>query len=103
MAGVPAKLVTLIVVYQAQTVVQARLRALGVVGYSESSVEGHGATGDRRAGLIDAANIQFTIVTSDAIASQILDWVERDLSTHHPSIAYVTDVLAAPASRFKPA
>jgi hypothetical protein len=101
MAGVPAKLVTLIVIYQAQTVVQAHLRALGITGYSESSVDGHGETGDRRAGLIDAANIEYKIVTSASLAEKVLEWVERDLARHHPCVAYVVDVVAAPSSRFK--
>ncbi len=100
MVGVPAKLVTIITVYQAQTTVQAHLRSLGITGYSEHSVDGHGSTGERHAGLIDAANIQFTVVTSADQATKLLGWVERNLSQHHPSVAYAGDVVAVPTSRF---
>ncbi len=101
MVAVPAKLVTIIVPFQSRSIVEGRLKAIGVSGFSAVSVEGSGAHGVKKAGFIDAANIQFTIVTNAQHSETLLTWVEKELSVHQACIAFAADVVAVPAKHFQ--
>ncbi|MEO9140670.1 MAG: hypothetical protein ABI332_00245 [Polyangiaceae bacterium] len=89
-----AKLVTIVTVFGGQTAVEGALASLGVGGYTRSKGKGTGAHGVRPASVFEADNAIFTIVTTNATAAKILEWVERELIPHHPSIAYCADVVA---------
>src|SRR5690349_7528133 len=92
-----AKVVTIITAYDAQAIVRRGLAALGVTGFSWSYVEGVGVHGEKRAGLIEAKNLQYLVLASAPLAARVLDWVERELLPRHPSIAYSTDAAAVTA------
>ena len=101
MPAVQAKLVTIITVYSARQRVVDALAALGLRGFSVHSVEGHGAHGQRVDTFFEKENLAFNIVTSAELAAKLLEWVERDLLRHDPSIAYCADVTAVPAGHFQ--
>ena len=90
-----AKLVTVIVVYECHDSVRKALRRLGLKAYSVARCEGHGAHGTQQGGLSGNANFVFSVVTTAALATKLLAWVERDLvHKDFPAIAYSADVEA---------
>jgi hypothetical protein len=100
MAAVPTKVVVIVTVPSCRQRVGDTLDALGVRGFSVSRVEGRGVHGDRISGFFDEENLSFTVVTSAAIAPQILHWVEGTLAREEPSIAYSFDAMAVPPGHF---
>jgi hypothetical protein len=98
MPSVPAKLVTIITVFEARDHVQSGLRELGLGGYSVARVEGHGVHGELVSGFGSAQNFLFLVLTSAERAAGLLEWVERALVPNFPGIAYAVDAVAVPAS-----
>lgn len=90
-----AKVVTIVTVYDAQDLVQAGFTALGVAHFSSFQIEGVGAHGERRSGLSGNKNVEYVILASEALASRLLDWVDRELLPNYSSIAYSTDAIAS--------
>lgn len=95
----PAKLVTIITAFEGQLHVERALASFAVGGYTRSKGHGTGTHGARPANVFEADNAIFTIVTTEATAARILEWVERELVPGHPSIAYCADVVAATGAR----
>jgi hypothetical protein len=92
------KVVTIITVFEARELVREGFAGLGVVGYSSSHVDGVGAHGEKRSGFTGVKNLEYVVVTSEALAARLLDWVEHKLLPHHPSIAYSTAAAAVTAA-----
>jgi hypothetical protein len=94
-----ARLVTIICVFHAASAVEEALLKLGASGFSVAPVRGRGEHGPLPRSFIDAKNIAFNVVTSEAVAARILDWADQELLPHYPGIAYCTDVTVASHSR----
>jgi len=95
MPQVKAKLVTIIAAYECKDTVRSALRQRGIKAFSVARTEGTGAHGEQRDGFTGNANYMFNVVTTDALASAILTWVERELiDKDNPAIAYAADVEA---------
>lgn len=92
-----AKVVTIITVFDAQDLVQTGFTALGVAHFSSFHIEGVGAHGERRSGLSANKNLEYVVLASEALASSLLDWVDRELLPNYSSIAYSTDAVASTA------
>ena len=99
MPAIPAKLVTIITVFSAQLRIERGLAKLGAKAYSLAKVDGRGQHGHQRDGIVDSANVQFSIVAHEKLAMQILEWVEREIASSEPVIAYAADVIALPSNR----
>ena len=96
MPSAPAKLVTIITVFEAKDHVQRGLGTLGLGGYSVARVEGHGVHGDLASGIGTAKNFLFLVVTEAGRAAALLEWVERELLPNFPGIAYSVDAMVVP-------
>jgi hypothetical protein len=94
MPAVAAKVVTIITGEQAQERVWEALPALGAPHFSYCAVRGQGVHGKIAGGLFEDHNLAITIVTTDAVATRIVQWLERDLMPTFPAIAYITDSVA---------
>jgi hypothetical protein len=93
MPHVKAKLITIIAAYECYEVVRHALHKRGIKAFSVGRSEGEGAHGPQRDGLAGNANYVFTVVTTAAHATELLEWVERDLiHKSFPAIAYAMDV-----------
>jgi len=97
MPPVAAKLVTIVAAFETEAPIQKKLAALKVHGYSVTNVTGRGRHGQQPGGFFEAKNVSFSIVTTEARARQILEWVDAELAPSYPCIAYATDVMAVPA------
>jgi len=93
-----ARVVTIITAFEARELLLEELASLGLRGYSVIHVEGMGAHGEKRSGLTAAKNLAYVVVTSEVQADRLLDWVDRELLRHHPSIAYSTNAAVVAAS-----
>jgi hypothetical protein len=98
MPSIPAKLVTIITVFEAREHVQTALRDFGLGGYSVARVEGHGVHGDLASSIGSAKNFLFLVLTDAARASRLLAWVEGELLPSFPGVAYAVDAVAVPES-----
>jgi hypothetical protein len=100
-----AKLVTIIAAYECEDTVRDMLDQRGIAGFSVARTEGRGVHGSQREGFAGNANFVFTVVTTDAIATELLAQVERELiDANLPAIAYAYDVEAVlpPPRRWAP-
>jgi hypothetical protein len=97
MPPVPAKVVTIITVFEARERVLEAFVTLGVRGYSTFQVEGAGVHGDKRIGLVESENLVYVVLASDGLATRMLTWVETQLLPRYPGIAYSSDVAAVAA------
>jgi hypothetical protein len=75
------------------------LRELGVVGFTTMTVNGYGAHGRRKYGILDGANIRFEIVAKPDLASRLLDLVATRYADQ-AVIAYASPIEAVPSDRF---
>lgn len=100
MTAVKARLVTIIAPTGARDRIVEALAKFGARGYSISRVEGHGAHGDHRRGLIESGNLAFLVVVSEPRSLEILAWVEAELVPLDAAIAFASDVLAVPGGHF---
>jgi len=93
-----AKVVTLITVFDAHDLVLKAFSDLNVRGYTATHVEGVGAHGQKRTGLVEAQNLSYVIVASEALAARLLAWVDDELLPRYAAIAFSTDAVAVTAS-----
>jgi hypothetical protein len=95
MPPVKAKLLTIIAAYECEDTVREMLDQRGIGGFSVARSDGRGVHGSQREGFTGNANFVFTVVTTDAIATELLAQVERELIDNNlPAIAYSSDVEA---------
>jgi hypothetical protein len=97
----PAKLVTIITGFEGQDTVERTLASFGVRGYTHVKAKGSGIHGAVPDGVFEAGNVIFTILASEATATKILEWVERELAEASPTVAYTTDVMTTENGHFK--
>ncbi|HXX68582.1 MAG TPA: hypothetical protein VEK07_15445 [Polyangiaceae bacterium] len=76
------------------------IKDLGVKGYTLGKVNGHGVHGRRSAGIADASSSRFEMLVSPAIAQAILQRIAESYRDQ-PVIAYLHEVEAIPADRFR--
>ena len=98
---VPAKVVTIIVGFEAQDIIEEKLKSVGVGGWSFAEIKGRGQRGNRLGGFVEGPNIAVTVITSEAIATDLLNWVTDELNPINPSVAYAVDAITG--RRPKPA
>ena len=90
-----AKLVTIITAYEHDDSVRKALEKHGVKAFSVSRSDGEGLHGPQRSGIVGSANYVFNVVTTPALAAELLSWVDRHLIARDwPAIAYTSDVEA---------
>lgn len=95
MSPVKAKLVTIIAAFEVDDTVRTGLHHHGIHAYSVGRADGEGTHGPQHAGLVGNANYVYTVVTTEAIAAELLKWADRALvHKHFPAIAYSSDVEA---------
>jgi hypothetical protein len=99
-AAIKAKLITIIADSAARELITVALTSMDVRGYSLGHVEGMGKHGHRASGITDTKNLVFMIVVRELVADEIMAWFETELAPNYASIAYTSDVTAAPADRF---
>jgi nitrogen regulatory protein PII len=101
MPSFKAKLVTIIAAYECEDTVREMLEQRGIGGFSVARTEGRGVHGSQREGFAGNANFVFNVVTTEAMATELLAQVESELiDNNFPAIAYSSDVEAVlPPSR----
>ncbi len=75
-------------------------RDLGAWGFTTMRVDGHGAHGPRKYGVVDGANVRFEIVATPTFASKVLAHLAKAFEGQ-PVIAYVLDCEAIPPEHFR--
>ena len=93
------KLVTIITPFVLEERIAEELIQLGATGFSTSKLNGHGAHGPRKYGIIDGANIRIEVIVHAELAQEILS----QLGTRYPKdalVAYSMDVEAIPPGHF---
>ncbi len=90
---VPAKVVTIIAVFEAQEKIENHLKALGLKGWSFDRCKGRGIRGTRLGGFSDGDNLNFTVIASEEVAEKLITWVGESLNPLDPAVAYAVDAV----------
>ncbi|MCE9554612.1 MAG: transcriptional regulator [Planctomycetes bacterium] len=96
----PMKLVTIITEAMARSPVEELLHQVGAHGFTLSSVEGKGATGERAADIREYANIQIQAVVPPAISERLLERLTVDFFPRYAMIAFESDVRVCRPEKF---
>ena len=94
------KLLTVFASFDLEARVLGDLRALGASGYTVDSVNGRGAHGVRRYGVVDGANVRVQSLLREDVARAALRLFASDYA-EEPVVAFLTDAEAVPANRFR--
>jgi len=93
------KLVTIIAAYELEDRLVAELRALKTSGFTVAKVNGYGAHGPRKYGILDGANLRIETLVSQAQAGTLLRHL-LDRYADLELVAYALDVEAIPHAHF---
>jgi hypothetical protein len=74
-------------------------KVLGARGFTTMTVNGSGAHGARKYGILDGANVRFEIVATPALAKKVLDHVTTAFEGQ-AVVAYALDCEAVPGDHF---
>ncbi len=96
----PAKLVTIICEALAREPLQKLLTEVGAHGYTLFTVEGQGNQGRRTADIQEFANIQVEVIVPQAVATVLLERLEKEFFATFAMVAYETDIRVVRAQKF---
>jgi hypothetical protein len=95
-----ARIVTIISGFETRATIEGQLHDLNIKAFSYAHIKGQGVHGGRHGGLAEGDNIAFTIITSEATAEKLLEWVDSQ-SPMLPAVAYSVEARTVP-SQAKP-
>ncbi len=96
----PMKLVTIICEAYALEPVKGLLRDVGAHGWTNFTVEGSGARGERTGEMKEYANVQVEVVLQPEAAATLLARLERELFPRYGMIAFEQDVRVIRSGKF---
>jgi nitrogen regulatory protein PII len=94
------KLVTIVCEAYAKEAVTKLLHEVGAHGYTLFAVEGDGARGKRPADIPEFANIQIEVLVQPAVATLLLERLEKDFFPRYGMIAFESDVRVLRPKKF---
>jgi nitrogen regulatory protein P-II 2 len=94
------KLVTIVCESLARVHLVRLLVDVGAHGYTLSAVQGEGSQGGRPGDIEEFANIQVQIVTSPAVATALMDRLQKDFFPRYAMIAYESEVQVLRPEKF---
>ena len=94
------KLVTIICEAYALEPVKSLLREVGAHGWTNFTVEGSGARGERTGEMKEYANVQIEAVVQPDVAANLLARLERELFPRFGMIAFEQDVRVIRSGKF---
>jgi nitrogen regulatory protein PII len=96
----PMKLVTIVCEAYAKDAVTKLLHEVGAHGYTLFAVEGDGSRGKRPADIPEFANIQLEVLVQPAVATTLLERLEKDFFPRYGMIAFESDVRVLRPKKF---
>ncbi len=94
------KLVTIVCEAYAKEAVTKLLHEVGAHGYTLFAVEGDGSRGQRLADIPEFANIQIEVLVQPAVATLLLEQLEKDFFPRYGMIAFESEVRVLRPKKF---